>query len=597
MTVGRRHAGPGHDPVPTGHVKNHPVRKRTAAKRSFVAAAASLEPHLHEAILDLFARQEKATLSRLQGNRGRTIRRQVRAAQPPDQPPPQGPPPAGQPAQPPDAAQIFDIAFWTDQTARTAGPIIDQAGHQGATRAAGQLGQPEPVKSSLPAVDDILKQRTNRLAGQVTQTTFDQIQQALADGVSHGESIARIADRVRHVFQVARSRAELIARTEVVGAMNEAAHGYASNLPPGTVGRKEWLCVAAGTRVASAKPVEVVERRRTAGYMTRLRTKAGRVLAVTPNHPILTEWGWVPAHELDSGDKLVCQVAADPMGMDSASPFGLGQRYDPDVDDAPPVIDEIFRTASLTCTGGRMVAVVPDLYSDPTDCEVEVVPVNSDLAAHLIAPLKKQSSDFVFELTDVQLLAFVSQRLLDQELIRTCPKPESLLGGHALGSSALLEVGVARSDQKSSVAIAPQVEAPCTELAAQQVVATPNPMGNGRDRFPFPVALDEIVQIDTIWLSGRHQVYDLVTEQGWFVANDILVHNSVHDTRTRMTHRIADGQKVPMWSPFVVGGSLMMHPGDPEAPPDEVCNCRCSLLYLPGPDPDSGGINPIGGSL
>lgn len=309
---GRRHAGPGHAPVPTGHVKDNPVRRRVAHKKQFVTDADRIEPHLQQAMAALFDRQAKRTLSALNGNRGRRIRAMVRAAQPPDQPAePDGTQPPAAPEQPaPDAQAIFDLAFWTDQTAKAAQPILDQAGQASVARVGSQLGIDTPARSSLDAVDQVLADRANRLAGQVTDTTFAQIQQALADGIADGEGINQLADRVRHVFQVARSRAELIARTETTGAMNEAAHTYAASLPAGAVGRKEWL--------------------------------------------------------------------------------------------------------------------------------------------------------------------------------------------------------------------------------------------------------------------------------------------AVHDERTRMTHRVADGQTVPMWSPFVVGSSLMMHPGDPSAPPDEVCNCRCSLLYHPGSPADSGGINPIG---
>lgn len=50
------------------------------------------------------------------------------------------------------------------------------------------------------------------------------------------------------------------------------------------------------------------------------------------------------------------------------------------------------------------------------------------------------------------------------------------------------------------------------------------------------------------------------------------------DSRTRPTHRVADGQVVRLRSAFTVGGYSMQMPGSPSAPPDEVCNCRCSMV-------------------
>jgi uncharacterized protein with gpF-like domain len=56
---------------------------------------------------------------------------------------------------------------------------------------------------------------------------------------------------------------------------------------------------------------------------------------------------------------------------------------------------------------------------------------------------------------------------------------------------------------------------------------------------------------------------------------------ATHDHRTRLTHARetgADGQRVPLLAPFSVGGAAMMYPGDPTGPPQEVIQCRCSIL-------------------
>lgn len=48
------------------------------------------------------------------------------------------------------------------------------------------------------------------------------------------------------------------------------------------------------------------------------------------------------------------------------------------------------------------------------------------------------------------------------------------------------------------------------------------------------------------------------------------------DGRERESHFLAHGQLVPIDEPFEVGDSLLMYPGDPDAPPGEICNCRCA---------------------
>lgn len=55
---------------------------------------------------------------------------------------------------------------------------------------------------------------------------------------------------------------------------------------------------------------------------------------------------------------------------------------------------------------------------------------------------------------------------------------------------------------------------------------------------------------------------------------------AIEDTRTRETHRQADGQTVPINDKFNVGGAALRYPGDPSAgAPGETINCRCAMAY------------------
>ena len=53
------------------------------------------------------------------------------------------------------------------------------------------------------------------------------------------------------------------------------------------------------------------------------------------------------------------------------------------------------------------------------------------------------------------------------------------------------------------------------------------------------------------------------------------------DSRTRDSHAELDGQTVDVDEPFVTkDGTKIMCPGDPSAPPEEVCNCRCTMITV-----------------
>ncbi|GAB4001549.1 hypothetical protein GCM10028807_57970 [Spirosoma daeguense] len=66
----------------------------------------------------------------------------------------------------------------------------------------------------------------------------------------------------------------------------------------------------------------------------------------------------------------------------------------------------------------------------------------------------------------------------------------------------------------------------------------------------------------------------------------LLVLNKVwiatNDSRTRDLHRAMLGAKpVPRDGKFTVGGKEMKYPGDPAGGAENVCNCRCTVAYVP----------------
>ncbi|QDM57314.1 head morphogenesis [Gordonia phage Tangerine] len=74
---------------------------------------------------------------------------------------------------------------------------------------------------------------------------------------------------------------------------------------------------------------------------------------------------------------------------------------------------------------------------------------------------------------------------------------------------------------------------------------------------------------------------------------------STEDTRTRASHRVADGQTCPLDEPFRVGGFLLQHPADSiSVAPHEVINCRCTMLIYDDDElqdefDDQGGKGPV----
>lgn len=58
----------------------------------------------------------------------------------------------------------------------------------------------------------------------------------------------------------------------------------------------------------------------------------------------------------------------------------------------------------------------------------------------------------------------------------------------------------------------------------------------------------------------------------------ISMWHTILDGREREFHFEAHGQERPYGSKFFVGGELLRYPGDPTGRPDNIINCRCSLI-------------------
>lgn len=190
--------------------------------RNADAVMTTLEIAWRAALQKLFRRQERATLDRLEGKRGRQL---VRAGGP--------------------AGQVFDPGFWTATTADIVDGLYSQVFAAGGARVAAQFGIAFDLQQV--GVQDKIAQRAHDLAGQVSDTTYRAIRDELTAGTALGEGIPELAGRVRAVFADAGDRrATTIARTEVVSAYNGAQYDVAQQLPADVVGGQEWIATRDG---------------------------------------------------------------------------------------------------------------------------------------------------------------------------------------------------------------------------------------------------------------------------------------------------------------------------------------------------------------
>ena len=85
--------------------------------------------------------------------------------------------------------------------------------------------------------------------------------------------------------------------------------------------------------------------------------------------------------------------------------------------------------------------------------------------------------------------------------------------------------------------------------------------------------------------AGRQDAFAAVAEELGTPFEQMWV--ATIDARTRVTHANADGQRVSLGQPFIVGEAPLRFPGDPLGPAKEVIQCRCTTILLaPGENID-----------
>lgn len=85
------------------------------------------------------------------------------------------------------------------------------------------------------------------------------------------------------------------------------------------------------------------------------------------------------------------------------------------------------------------------------------------------------------------------------------------------------------------------------------------------------IARTETTSASNLSAIKTAEASDLLMEKEWI---------SVLDSRTRLDHKIEDGQKVDLDKPFIMAsGAKLDYPGDTKASANEVINCRCTIAF------------------
>jgi hypothetical protein len=341
--------------------------------------------------------------------------------------------------------------------------------------------------------------------------------------------------------------------------------GYGTG--PGLCG---WNCVVGDTLV-SGPAIRAAYRREYSGEIIVIRTAGGHELTVTPNHPILTDKGWVAAGLLAEGDNVISRAGLNGVGSSCPNP-----------DQNETRIEDIFDSISQSGDVIRLPAPAGYFHGDVSDSEIDVVFPKGFLRNGLNPPFSQKVGQFSLGDTVELSGAFVSESTLRKVFIGSSFAPNGVMGGfhefrtpffpgsfqsgtHSIGPAfrerdaqfgkvsadqtfrdadlrcnfVLPETGIVQAQEfiRCNARLSPQVHGPVSgigdavslDAVLDGVERTPVPVGDGLERLAGHEAVDNIVFVERKSSQGSFvHVYNLETEGGWYFANGIITHNCRH---------------------------------------------------------------------
>jgi hypothetical protein len=402
---------------------------------------------------------------------------------------------------------------------------------------------------------------TYPLSGEAYQAVQSQLLRGIATGANPREVARRIVARAEGGFNGGLNRALTIARTELLDAHRAAAHlGQAAHsdvlrgwvwtaemgprtcaaclsmhgtefalTDPGPQGHQN--CVLPGTVLSGPRP-SASTTRWFDGEVIDVEVLGGAVLSVTPNHPVLTPHGWVPAGLLREGDEVV-------RGTGPKRPAGGGG---PDDHQVPALVEDVAQTLGgpLPVHATSVPTAAEDFHGDGAGSQVHVVRTHGGLLAHGQPAQSQVPGQRRLLLGDTDASGLPGLSSLHPFLPGTGAPSHGLVSSGSV--AGVLLRGTSSGHQAVRLSPAPGSGISVLEDPRQVAAGHPEVAGETGRRLPGGVTLDYSMPlredltrfagaVSTALVVGVRRrsysghVYNFQTETGWYLADGILTHN------------------------------------------------------------------------
>lgn len=230
------------------------------------------------------------------------------------------------------------------------------------------------------------------------------------------------------------------------------------------------------------------------GPAVEIEGASGVRLTVSPNHPVLTRRGWLPARLVHKGDEIVRDCRRD-------RPVRRSVAHE-DLDHMPARAADVFHALDATGARRTAIAAATDLHGDAAYCEREVDVIRSyrELRRHLDAAVTQEAEQFALRGAGRYCEPLARPRAFEPALERILtPVAGPLPDGYPERGEPPAERGGREWTSACEV-----LTGCAGEIARDKVVEV-----RYRDRF-------------------RAHAYDFQTTSGLYYVGSIAVHNCVH---------------------------------------------------------------------
>jgi hypothetical protein len=277
----------------------------------------------------------------------------------------------------------------------------------------------------------------------------------------------------------------------------------------------EWInCFPGDTPVRFGR-VKAVFRSWYEGELVEVSTVEEGTFSVTPNHPILTSFGWVPAGILHDGLELVHHVP-DLIRGDLARGEG--------VDGSPTMIGEVFDSlSSISMTGGFVGqdCLRVDLEGEGGYGYVDVVPLDGHLGDTGVTPADEFLHELGFMHPDVDHFGLTRDGTGNKFFgVPLNPTDSSVSGGSVGG---IFFGGAVSHHEPIGVGVPPDFHTIADDNASDGVAGNTDSFSYGVLGFPGKIRLDKVIGVNRRYFSGH--VFNLSTGTGAYTASGYIVHN------------------------------------------------------------------------